>query len=170
VHRIDSTVLEGRPEPIRARWSGLAVAGQVLWLCGNVYEGVVDMPRLLSDARAHRRPGLMSSGSPLRYYAAVAPLTVVATTASLVDAWRSGGDRRVIATAAVDMAVAAGLTAYLVREVNIPLLTGSGPSDGAAQRRMLRNWHRVNAARVAAVTGVWLAMRRMNRTQRRSSG
>ena len=51
--------------------------GQVAWFIGNLYEAVVDMPQLLADAQPQRRPGLMSPGSPLRYYAPVAPLTLV---------------------------------------------------------------------------------------------
>jgi len=51
---------------------------------GNLYEAVVDMPQLLSDARQQRRSGLMAPGSPLRCYAPIAPLTLVATTAALM--------------------------------------------------------------------------------------
>jgi hypothetical protein len=30
----------------------------VAWLLGNLYEAVVDVPRLLADAQPQRRPGL----------------------------------------------------------------------------------------------------------------
>jgi len=154
---------------VRVRWPGLAVSGQVLWLCGNLYESIVDVPRLLRDAQPRRRPGLLKPGSPLRYYAPTAPLALAATAATLMNGWRSGGNKRVIGTAAAHMAVAVGLTAYLVRKVNVPLLTGTGSIDDAEQQRMLRIWRRVNAVRVAAVVGALVATRRLNEPRRPSS-
>jgi Domain of unknown function (DUF1772) len=168
MHWITSKGHHKRFRPVHARWLRLAASGQALWLAGNLYEAVVDMPRLLRDAQPQRRPGLMTAGSPLRYYAPLAPLTFTATTVALMDGWRSGGDKRVVVTAAAHMAAAAGLTAYLVRTVNLPLLTGAGPAGGAEQQRMLRKWHRANGARLAAVTGAWLALRQLERTSRRS--
>jgi len=80
------------------------------------------MPQLLADARQQRAPRLLGPGSPLRYYAPTAPLTLAATTATLVDRWRTDGDKRMIAAAAVSTALATALSAYLVRTVNLRLL------------------------------------------------
>ena len=75
---------------------------------GNLYEAVVDVPRLLADAQPNREPKLLGAGSPLRYYLPAAPVTLAATAATLGDSWRSGGDRRAITTAAASTAAAAG--------------------------------------------------------------
>jgi hypothetical protein len=154
------------PERIRPQWSTVARAGQVSWFFGNLYEAVVDMPQLLSDARQQRRPGLMAPGSPLRYYAPVAPLTLVATTAALIHGWRSGGDRRMIAAAAVNTAAAAALTGYLVRTVNVRLLHGAVPLDSSERHRMIKRWHRANGVRLTAVAGAWFTLRRIARSTR----
>jgi uncharacterized membrane protein (UPF0136 family) len=150
--------------PVRPPWSAVAGLGQVSWFLGNLYEAVVDMPQLLADAQPQRRPGLMSPGSPLRYYAPIAPLTLVATTAALIDSWCSGGDRRMIAAAAVNTVAAVGLTGYLVRTVNISLLAGAVPTDSSDRQRMLKRWHRANGIRLAAVAGAWLTLRRAARS------
>jgi hypothetical protein len=148
----------GRSKP----WPAVAGFGQLAWLLGNLYEGVVDVPRLLADAQPQRRPGLLHPGSPLRYYAPIAPLTLASTGAALVDGWRSGGDRRMVAAAAASTVAAVGLTGYLVRTVNVPLLTGAGavPTD-----KMITRWHRANGVRLAAVAGAWLALRRVARSR-----
>jgi hypothetical protein len=148
----------GRSEP----WSTVAGFGQVAWLLGNLYEAVVDVPRLLADAQPQRRPGLLRPGSPLRYYAPIAPLTLASTAAALVDGWRSAGDRRTVVVAAASTVAAVGLTGYLVRMVNVPLLTGAGavPMD-----QMVTRWHRANGVRLAAVAGAWLALRRVARSR-----
>jgi len=112
--------------PTRASWTsvcaGAARLGLASWFFGNLYEAVVDMPQLLADARQQRAPRLLGPGSPLRYYAPTAPLTLAATTATLVDRWRTDGDKRMIAAAAVSTALATALSAYLVRTVNLRLL------------------------------------------------
>jgi hypothetical protein len=85
---------------------------------------------------AGRRPatapaGLMSPGSPVRYYAPVAPLTLVATTAALITSWRSRGDRRMIAAADINTVAAVGLTGYLGADGQ-PLPVGRRGADGGA--------------------------------------
>jgi hypothetical protein len=74
----------------------------------------------------------------LRYYVPVAPLALVATTAALIDSWRSGGDSRMIAVAAVNTVAAVGLTGHLVRTVNVPLLAGAVPTDSSDRHRMVK--------------------------------
>ena len=51
------------------RWARIARFGQAHWFFGNLYEAVVDVPRLVGD----RAPGLLTSGSPARYYIPAAP-------------------------------------------------------------------------------------------------
>lgn len=60
----------------------------------------------------------------MRYYL---PPDLMATTAALIDSWRSGGDRRMIITAAASTASTTALTAYLVRSVNLRLLQDEEP-------------------------------------------
>ncbi len=140
----------------RAVWAAVARLGQVHWFFGNVYEAMVDMPQLLADARSDRAPKLLGAGSPLRYYLPVAPVTLAATAATLVDHWRSGGDRRVIITAAVSTTAATALTAYLVRTVNLRLLRSNEPLSATEVRRLLRLWHRGNLLRLLALTvAIW---------------
>lgn len=100
----------------------------------------------------------------MRYYAPVAPLTLAATTAALIGGWHSGGDRRMIATTAVNTVAAVGLTGCLVRTVNVPLLAGAVPTDSSDRHRMVRRWHLANGIRLAAVAGVWLSLRRAARS------
>jgi hypothetical protein len=124
--------------------------GQVAWLCGNVYEAAVDMPELLSLARPKRRPGLLGVGSPVRYFAPIAPAAIGASTVDLVAAWRSRRQRHLVVAAVAGLVSAVGLSGYLIRTVNVPLLTG-GQLEPAEQERLVARWHRVNAVRVAAL-------------------
>ena len=163
---IMSNVSDKRFRPVRPPWPAIAGVGQAAWFLGNLYEAIVDMPQLLAYAQPQRRPGLLSAGSPLRYYVPVAPLALGATTAALIDGWRSGGDRGMIAAAAGTTVAAVGLTGYLVRTVNIPLLTGAAPADNPDRRRMVRRWHRANVIRLAAIAGAWLTLRRVTRSAR----
>ena len=145
------------------RWAMLAGLGQLHWFLGNVYEAMVDMPRLLVDAHPNREPRLLGVGSPLRYYLPVAPITLVATVVTLVDSWRSGDDKRVIATAAVSTAAAAALTAYLVRTVNVQLLTSGEPLTPTEGSRLVGIWHRGNLVRLLALTVAAWTLRQVSR-------
>jgi hypothetical protein len=140
-------------------WAAVARFGQLQWLFGNVYEAVVDVPRLLADAQPVREPRLLGAGSPLRYYLPAAPVTLAATVVTLVDGWHSGGDRRAITAAAASTAAAAGLTAYLVRTVNLRLLHDATPLDAAQRRALIATWHRGNLARLAALGVATWALR-----------
>ena len=142
-------------------WTAVARLGQVHWFFGNVYEAMVDMPQLLADARSDRTPKLLGAGSPLRYYLPVAPLTLASTAATLIRGWRSGGDRRVIITAAVSTAAAMALTAYLVRTVNLRLLRSDEPLSVTEVRDLVRTWHRGNLARLLALIVAMWALRQV---------
>jgi hypothetical protein len=140
-----------------SRWAQLATLGQAHWFFGNVYEAVVDVPRLLTN-NPDRKPGLFTSGSPLRYYAPVAPLTLASTAAALTGSWRDGGDRRAIVVAAAGTATATGLTAYLVRTASREMLEQK--PDPARREELARKWHRGNLVRLAALIVAQLAFRR----------
>ncbi|MBA8824848.1 hypothetical protein FHX42_002195 [Saccharopolyspora lacisalsi] len=129
----------------------MARFGRTAWFFGNVYEGLVGMPQLLADAREQRAPRLAGPGSPVRYYAPVAPLAFGATAVTLVQSWQSGGDRRLITTTSVSMALAAALSTYLVRSVNLYLLASDEPLSEHDRHRLIVTWHRTNAVRLVAL-------------------
>jgi Domain of unknown function (DUF1772) len=144
--------------------AALAGLGQLQWFFGNVYEAAVDMPQLLVDAHPNREPRLLGAGSPVRYYVPVAPVTLAATGATLIDSWRSGGDRRMIATSAVSTAAAIALTAYLVRTVNLRLLHSGKPLTATEGRQLVRTWHRGNLVRLLALVVAAWTLRRASLT------
>lgn len=143
----------------RGRWAAVAGLGQLHWFFGNVYEAVVDVPALLADAHPNREPRLLGAGSPLRYYLPAAPVTLAATGAALTESWRAGGDRHMIAVAAVGTASAAALTAYLVPTVNLRLLTSRTSLTATERRRLINTWHRGNLVRLLALTVAAWALR-----------
>ncbi|WP_163509177.1 DUF1772 domain-containing protein [Fodinicola acaciae] len=135
-------------------WRTLGKLGQAAWLCGNVYEAAAGVPELLVAARERRSPGLLAVGSPLRYFAPIAPFAIGATSVALARKWRTGNKTAIVASAA-STAAAVGMTGYLVRTVNVPMLKGESTSDEAVAR-----WHRINYARIgatalAAITFHW---------------
>jgi hypothetical protein len=140
----------------------LARLGIHAWLFGNLYEAVVGMPQSLACARARRR-GLLGAGSPVRYYVPVAPVAFGATAMTLVHGWRAGADRRAIAASALGIASAAALSGYLIRSVNLPLLTGDEPLSDLDRRRLITTWHLVNGMRLGTLV---LAMASLSRVTR----
>lgn len=126
----------------------VAKAGQAAWFFGNLYEAVVGVPQLLGWARAERSPGLLSTGSPVRYFAPIAPLTLGSTTLTLIQSWRSGEDRYLIATAAGCFLGALGLSGYLIGTVNLPLLANGDSLTAIERSQLAARWHRVNALRL----------------------
>lgn len=139
-----------RPPP-RPWWQRAALLGQAAWFFGNLYEGVVGVPQLLADARTQRASRLFGTGSPVRYYAPIAPVVIGATGVALVRSWWSGGDRRLIMVAAGSTTTAAALSAYLVRSVNLRLLTSDEPLSDRDRRRMILTWHSTNMVRLGAL-------------------
>ncbi len=145
----------------RSGWNRAAQLGQAAWLIGNLYEGLVGMPQLLADARPRRSPGLLTSGSPVRYYVPVAPLALGATGVTLVQSWRSGGDRLLIAVTGTAVAAALALSGYLIQTVNRPLISGTGRLSEADEHRLVSTWHRVNAVRLMALAAATVASSRL---------
>ena len=144
-----------------SRWAQLATLGQAHWFFGNLYEAVVDVPRLTA---AKSEPGLLAPGSPVRYFAPAAPVTIASTAAALAGSWREGGDRRAIVTAAAGMAAAIGITAYLVRAVTVTLLKRQ--PNQAEREELARRWHRGNLVRLALLIVVRFAFRRATADRR----
>ena len=142
-------------------WALAARLGQAAWYYGNLYEAVVGMPQLLIEARANRAPSLVGPGSPVRYYIGVAPPALGATAVSLVASWRAGEDRRLIVATAGSIAVAVMLSAYLIRSVNVPLLTSRESLSERDERRLVWTWHGVNAVRLLALTVARVALERL---------
>jgi len=146
-----------------ARWVSVAALSQLQWFLGNVYELVVDVPRLLVDAHPNREPRLLRPGSPVRYYLPAAPVTLAAITATLTDSWRAGGDRRVIAAAAASTASSVGLTVYPVRSVNLRLLRRGNLLSAIEADTLVKRWHRANVVRAFVLVVSGWAVRRAAR-------
>jgi hypothetical protein len=56
-----------------------------------------------------------------------------------------------ITATAVSMAAAAALSAYLIRSVNLHLLTSDEPLSEHDRHRMVATWHGTNAVRLVAL-------------------
>ena len=127
----------------------VARLARAAWFFGNIYEAAVGVPQLI--ARANRQAGILATGSPVRYFAPVAPAAVGGTVAVLVRSWRTGGDRRALGAAL-------GLSSYLIRSINIPLLQGKVGEE--AQPRLISRWHRGNAVRLGLLAATEILVRR----------
>jgi hypothetical protein len=152
----------------RTWWRTAARFGQAAWFFGNLYEGLVGVPQLVADARVQRAPRLIGPGSPVRYFAPVAPLALGGTTVALVDSWRSGGDRRLITATAVSTASAAALSAYLIRSVNRRLLISDELLSERDRYRLIVTWHRTNVVRLVALTVASASLSRVTSVEARS--
>lgn len=141
-----------------SRTAVVARLGLATWMFGNLYEAIVDVPRLVSEARPAGGRPVLAPGSPVRYYAPTLLPTFAAATARSIQVWRAGGRRRA-AVGAAALATAAGLTAYLVPTVNLPLLGDGAHASAARRRRLLGTWHRLNGVRLAALAVAWWSMR-----------
>lgn len=156
----------GGPKGRRSWWGEVARLGQAAWFFGNLYEGLVGMPQLLADARSVRAPRLLGSGSPVRYYALAAPLAFGATPVALLECWNAGGNRRLVTTTAASTVSAATLSAYLIRSVNLPLLTSDEPLNERDVHRMVATWHLVNGVRLGTLAVALASLSRL--TSKRS--
>ena len=78
----------------------------------------------------------------------MAPVVLGTTTITLIWRWRSGQDRHLIAAAAGCFSGAAGLSVYLIRTVDLPLLAAGDPLTEMERSRLAARWHRVNALRL----------------------
>jgi hypothetical protein len=137
-------------------WATVARLGTTAWFFGNLYETAVGVPQLLADAPARR---LLGAGSPLRYWAPLGPLTLAATTTTLVGSWRSGGSKTAVVATAASTASAVAISAYLIRTVNIRLYGGS--LTDADRRALIGRWHRLNGVRLGALVIASVALQRV---------
>ena len=135
----------------------VARLGRAAWFFGNIYEAAVGVPQLI--ARANRQPGILAPGSPVRYFAPVGPAAVGGTAAVLVRSWRTGGDRRAVAAATATLGAALGLSVYLIRSINVPLLQGRVGEE--ARPRLISRWHRGNAVRLGLLAATEILVRRV---------
>jgi hypothetical protein len=135
----------------------VARLGRAAWFFGNAYEAAVGVPELI--ASANRPAGVLTTGSPLRYFAPVAPAAVGGTGVVLVRSWHIGADRRAVAAATATFVAAIGLSAYLIRSINIPLLSGAVGEEVRPQ--LIARWHRGNAVRLCLLAATEMLMRRV---------
>lgn len=146
-----------RPNVV-VRLLDLTQLGQAQWLFGNIYEAVVHIPERLA---AQPRPSsVLAPGSPVRYYAAAAPITVAATAAAVSKGWEIDDARGWLAVTAGCSVTGLALTGYLIRTVNLPVMFAdtAPPPDVRAAR--LRTWYRLNLVRIAAACGALIAANR----------
>jgi hypothetical protein len=142
---------------LAATFLDLAQLGHAHWLFGNLYEAVVKIPERLSTDAADsaddiigRPASLLAPGSPVRYYAPVAPLTLATTVAALITGWQTVTARRWLATAAASTVFGAATTGYLIRNVNLTLFFAAQPPPPAERDALIRSWYRINILRTAA--------------------
>ena len=125
-------------------WLRRAVrTGIAHWGFGNLYEEVVRMPERIAE-RPSPSGSPLGPGEPARYYLPAGPVTVVAAVADAVRARREGDLRPAVTAGA--LVAAAGIGGYLVRTVNVPLVSGTAPPGERAA--MVARWHRLNRVRL----------------------
>ena len=154
MRRVNSAARRGAR---RGRSALVAKVGLAAWFFGNVYEGAVGLAQLLAYAQRDRPAGLLTAGSPARYFAPLAPPALVSTVISLAQDWRAGEDRRIVAARATSFIGALALSGYLIPFVNVPLLAAGRSLSDLEWAELCARWHQVNAVRVVLV-GVALAL------------
>ena len=152
---------------LTTRLLDIAQLGYAQWLFGNIYEAVVKIPERLSreaispDVRFDAGPAsVLGPGSPVRYYAPVAPVTLASTVASVAAGWGAEGARRWLSIAAACSVSGVSLTAYLIRAVNMKVMFAPEPPSAVERDARIRLWYRLNIVRIAAAAGAWFAANR----------
>jgi Domain of unknown function (DUF1772) len=146
----------------------LAQLGHAQWLFGNIYEAVVKIPeRLAAEPSAPApagagpgRPSVLAPGSPLRYYAPAALITLAATAAAVSRGWQVDGARRWLTVTAGCSIAALLITGYLIRTVNLKVMFAATSPPPAERDALIRTWYRLNRVRIAAAAGALLAANR----------
>jgi hypothetical protein len=135
--------------------------GHAQWFFGNLYEAVVRVPHRLASEQRDRNgtASPLGQGSPLRYYVPAVPATFPAAAAALISGWSDREIRLWLVGGAVCSLSGAAATAYLVRTVNMKLFFGDQRLAVDERERLLRQWYRLNAVRLVASGGAWLAAR-----------
>ena len=139
----------------------LARVGQAQAFFGNVYEAIVKVPHMFAENRelAGRTP--FRRGSPTLYFVPAGPVTLAASVAALAVGEQ---DRRWLGVSTAATAAAGALTAYVVAQVNHPLLLDSAAPAALEREVLLRRWYRLNAVRMALLGTAWLASERARRS------
>ena len=156
------TMVVPRIRAARPGWARVARWGHIAWFFGNLYEALVGVPQLLADASTARKPSLVGTGSPVRYYAPLAPLLFGSSVVAIVDGWRAGDDKRLLIAGAGSLATATGLSIYLIGTVNVPLLASPAQLTETERRRLIAIWHRINVVRLIAIVGSAAALARLH--------
>jgi hypothetical protein len=139
---------------------GIAQLGYAHWFFGNLYEAVVRVPdRLASEDQ--RLDSLFGPGSPVRYYLPGVPVIVGATLASVVGGWKNPNQRPWLVTLGSASFAGLALTVYAVQSINRMLFVAGQPVTPEERERLLRNWYRINLARIVASGAAWLIARRL---------
>lgn len=127
--------------------------GHAHWFFGNLYEAVVQ-PSQPSETGA----SLFARGSPVRYYVPLAPLTVIATVATLLLGWRPmRQQRRWLVTATALSVSAALLTTYIVTQLNIRLFFNVSPVSAEERADLMAQWFTLNYGRLGLVACAWFS-------------
>ncbi len=142
----------GRRDLLVDRLLGVAEFSHAHWFFGNLYEVLVKVPHRVAAAEASRAlPRTpFGAGSPGRYYAPIAPVSVPAALAALVAGWNRPDSRVWLVIAAAASTTGAAATAYLLRSVNPDLFFGAQPLSEVRRLPLLKRWYRVHAIRLTA--------------------
>jgi hypothetical protein len=146
----------------------LAELGIASWLFGNVYEAVVKIPERLAVQRHEtatppvktRRPSVLGSGSPVRYYLPSVPLTLGSMLAALRAGRNLRTGRRWVTVAISCWISGVAITAYMVRTINLKVFFTNEPPPFAERDAAIRHWYKLNVARAAAAAGALFAAHR----------
>jgi Domain of unknown function (DUF1772) len=157
---------------LTTRLLDIAQLGHAEWFFGNIYEAVVKIPERLSrrgfdhgDARINAdSTSVLGPGSPVRYYAPVAPITIASTAAAVVTGWGVEGARRWLAIATGCSVAGLTLTAYLIRAVNLKVMFAATPPPPAERDARIRLWYRLNVVRIATTGAALFAAQRAKQT------
>jgi Domain of unknown function (DUF1772) len=156
----------------------LAQFAHAQWFFGNVYEAVVKIPERLAAEAADSAPdgigqrprSVLGAGSPARYYLPAAPVAVAAILGAVITGLGSARSKLWLAISASCWVSGAGLTAYLVRKVNLKLFFAAEPPRPTDRDTLLRTWYRLNVLRAAAAGGALFATHRARQASLKRPG
>ena len=154
----DASHMHGPP---RAAGGGAARAGSLV--LRDLYEALVGMPNSWTAARLQRAPRLLGAGSPIRYYVPAAPLTLVATTATLIDGWQSGGEKNARSLSPRRHGNGHRPERPPHSHSQPALLHGDEPLSPSERHRLVTASHRTNVVRLIALAIASRSLRRPRR-------
>jgi hypothetical protein len=133
--------------------TSLAVLGHAHWFFGNLYEAIVLAPGWTSMAGKplHLGGGILTAGSPVRYYIPVTPLTVLVTVSAGIAGWRTPQGPHLPLALGIGLSlISAAVTGYIVARVNMRLFFAA---DTTAEQKVVlaRRWTRLNYTRLTTL-------------------